>query len=125
MHCVIEQKTYLESAEAAGLSPEERHRIVKMVSDNPDAGDIIKGTGGARKIRFPFRNKGKSGGVRVITYYAGDDIPVFLLEVFAKGDRIDLTQAERNQFRKNLATMAESYREKNNAKIADMMEKVG
>ena len=45
------------------------------------------GTGGARKVRFAKTGHGKSGGYRVITYYGGDDIPVFLMDVYAKGAR--------------------------------------
>jgi mRNA-degrading endonuclease RelE of RelBE toxin-antitoxin system len=61
----------------AGLSDKERTDIVNFIAYNPDAGDEIKGTGGARKIRFAGKGKGKSGGYRVITFYSGDDIPVF------------------------------------------------
>jgi len=46
----------------------------------------------------------------VITFYSGQDIPVFLLNVFAKGDRVDLSQAERNEMRKELSGLAEDYR---------------
>jgi len=46
----------------------------------------------------------------VITFYAGQDIPVFLLAVFAKGDKVDLTQAERNELRGELAGLASDYR---------------
>ena len=88
----------------------ERLEIVLYLSENPDAGDLIVGTGGARKVRFPFRGKGKSGGVRVITFFAGADIPVFLLDVFSKGDRVDLSQSDRNQLSKILGNLAASYR---------------
>lgn len=73
-------------------------------------GDVIPGTGGARKVRFVGRGKGKSGGFRVITYFAGTDLPVFLLTLFAKGERVDLTQAERNEMRRELAGLADDYR---------------
>lgn len=91
-----------------------------MQQSHPEAGDIIKGTGGARKLRFGFRGKGKSGGVRVITYYGGDDIPVFLLDVYDKTVKINLTQAERNALKVELASMAEQYRETNQQKIRDL-----
>jgi hypothetical protein len=125
MQCVVETESFVKAAKEYGVSDEERHRIVKFVADNPDAGDVIPGTGGARKIRFPFRNKGKSGGVRVITFFAGEDIPVFLLEMFAKGDRINLSQAERNEFRQTLGEMANSYRAANKMKIAEIVERTG
>jgi len=77
---------------------------------NPAAGDEIKGTGGARKVRFAGKGKGKSGGYRVITFYSGNDIPVFLLNVFAKNEKIDLSQAERNDLKMTLAALANTYR---------------
>ena len=46
----------------------------------------------------------------MITFYAGRDIPVFLLNVFAKGDKIDLTAAERNELRRELAGLVSDYR---------------
>lgn len=93
MRTVIETEAYQRSAIASGLSEQERLEISNYVSANPSAGVIMKGTGGARKIRFAGRGKGKSGGYRVITYYAADDVPVFLLDLFAKGDAVNLTKA--------------------------------
>jgi hypothetical protein len=111
MHAVVETPTYLRDARAAGLNDDERAAIVWYLATHPDAGDEIRGTGGARKIRFAGRGKGKSGGYRVITFYSGRDVPVFLLNVFAKGDRVDLSQAERNELRAMLATLVRRYRE--------------
>ncbi|HQT63431.1 MAG: addiction module toxin RelE [Acidocella sp. 20-57-95] len=110
MHSVIETPTYLADAKDAGLTETERKVVILKLAANPMAGDEIPGTGGARKLRFAGRGKGKSGGYRVITFYSGDDVPVFLLNVFAKGDRVDLSQAERNELRKELAGLAADYR---------------
>lgn len=109
MHSVIEIPDYLADAKFAGLSDEERRMIVETVAKNPASGEEIRGTGGARKLRFPGRGKGKSGGYRVIIFYSGQDIPVFLLNVFAKSERVDLSQAERNELRKELTGLAEDY----------------
>jgi len=126
MHCVVETESFVGSAKSCGMTDDERHRIVQFVSQNPDAGQMIVGTGGARKLRFPLGNKGKRGGVRVVTYFGGDDIPVFLLEVYAKGDKINLSQTERNELRSILGGLAESYRAANRNKIADIVvEKTG
>lgn len=111
MHSVVETPDYLADAKAAGLTEAERERIVAMLAANPVAGDEIPGTGGARKLRVAGRGKGKSGGYRVITFYSGIDVPVFLLNVFAKGDRVDLSQAERNELRRELAGLVEDYLE--------------
>ena len=92
------------------MTATEREVVIMLLAANPSAGVEVPGTGGARKIRIAGRGKGKSGGYRVITFYSGRDIPVFLLNVFSKGDRVDLTQAERNELRKELAGLAEDYR---------------
>jgi hypothetical protein len=73
---------------------------------------MMPGTGGARKIRFAAKGKGKSGGYRVISFFSGQDIPVFLLDVYAKGERIDLSQAEKNILKQILAQIVETYRSK-------------
>jgi len=70
----------------------------------------MPGTGGARKVRFAGRGKGKSGGYRVVTYFGGSDLPVFLLAVISKGERADLSQAERNELRAELSGLAADYR---------------
>lgn len=110
VQAVVETPDYLSDAKAAGLSEAERRAVVDIVSRNPKAGDIIEGTGGARKLRIAGRGKGKSGGYRAITYYGGDDVPVFLLAVFGKGEKVNLSKAERNELRKELAGLADDYR---------------
>jgi hypothetical protein len=110
MHTVIETPTFLSDCRRAGLAEDERLTIVLAVAENPLAGDIIKGTGGARKRRFPGRGKGKSGGYRTISYYAAEDVPVLLLALVDKGERTDITPAERNGLRDVLATYAPTYR---------------
>ena len=110
MQTVIETPSFLRDAQTAGLSDQERMEIVDFIAHNPMAGAEIRGTGGARKVRFAGKGKGKSGGYRVITFYSGDDIPAFLLNVFAKNEKTDLSQAERNEFRDVLSALARAYR---------------
>jgi hypothetical protein len=109
-HAVIATPEFIADAAAAGLTAEERTAIISHVARHPADGALIRGTGGARKVRFGGRGKGKSGGYRVIAFYGGDDIPVFLLNVFAKGDKVDLSKAERNELRRELDGLAEDYR---------------
>jgi hypothetical protein len=93
------------------MDEDERTAIVLVIAANPTIGDLIPGTGGARKVRFAGRGKGKSGGYRVITYYAGQAEPVFLLDVYGKGRRSDISMAERNTIRQWAATL-ESRRQR-------------
>jgi hypothetical protein len=110
MQTVIETPAYLASARDIGLTGEERDEIVSFLAHRPDAGDLMPGTGGARKLRFAGRGKGKSGGYRVITFFAAGDIPVFLLDVYGKGARANLSQAARNELRKMLTALPQAWR---------------
>src|SRR5262245_524365 len=100
MQTVIETRAYLAAADAAGMTADEQERVVLMIAAQPDAGDVMPETGGCRKVRVAGRSKGKSGGYRLITYFGGGDIPVFLLTVFSKGERANLSRAERNELAK-------------------------
>jgi hypothetical protein len=110
VHVVVETAPFIAAAKASGLSGGDVSRIVDYLARRPDAGDVIQGTGGARKIRFAGRGKGKSGGCRVITFYSGVDLPVFLLTVFGKGERADLTKSERNALAQLTKALVNSYR---------------
>lgn len=54
----------------------------------------------------------------MITYYADEDVPVFLLDLFAKGDAVNLTKAERNELREILASLVDDYRASVKNKVA-------
>ena len=110
MHTVVETPVFIRNARKAGVTEEELEHITTFLAQTPEAGDEMPGTGGARKIRFAAKGKGKSGGYRVITFYSGIDMPVFLLDVYAKGEKIDLTQDEKNILRNILRHIAEAYR---------------
>jgi hypothetical protein len=97
MHTVCELKTFGRAAKAAGMTEDEVDELLEFLSLNPMAGEEIEGTGGCRKVRVAGRGKGKSGGYRTITFYSGQDVPVFLITVFSKGERSDLSKADRNE----------------------------
>lgn len=96
---VAELPEYQRRAEKL-LSPGERDDIVNYLAAVPGEGDLIRGTGGVRKLRWQRGGRGKSGGVRVIYYFHSERIPLYLLTVFAKNERADLSQAERNELAK-------------------------
>ena len=84
--------------------------LIDYIAVHPDAGDVMARTGGARKLRWAAAGKGKSGGVRVITCFSGPLVPVFLLTIFGKGRKINLTRAEQNELRRVLGDMIAEYR---------------
>ena len=96
MQTVIRTPTFLSDAKAAGLSDDEQNDIVSEISKNPTAGVLMEGTGGCRKLRFAGKGKGKSGGYRTVHYFAGV-CP-------------NLSRAERNELRVELAGYADDYR---------------
>lgn len=109
-HTVVETPEFRRAAREAAIGFRELMAIVDHLARHPGAGDLIPGTGGARKVRFRGRGRGKSGGSRVITAYADADTPVFLLTVFAKGDRIDMNARERRALRDVISRIVEAYR---------------
>jgi hypothetical protein len=65
---VVETREFLSRAKPL-MSGSERMELVAFVGANPEAGEIIQGTGGVRKIRWALEGAGKRGGARVIYYY--------------------------------------------------------
>lgn len=109
-HALVATSTFEAQAKRAGITEEEMAEICDVIAADPQAGDLIRGTGGVRKLRHRSKGGGKSGGYRTIHYWGGTDVPVFLLGVYAKGQRADLTQAQRDGLRRALATLADAYR---------------
>ena len=81
LHTVVENPEFRRQV-AGRLSRSEVDRFIDYIAANPDAGEPMAGTGGARKVRWAARGKGKSGGVRVITFYSVPRVRVFVLTVF-------------------------------------------
>ena len=79
------------------MADADRRAIVDHLSAYPQSGDLIEGTGGVRKLRWARDGRGKSGGVRVIYYFHSEDMPLYLLTMFAKNERANLSKAERNE----------------------------
>jgi len=105
---VVEAPAFL-SASAGLLDEEERAELVDFLAHNPAAGDLIQGTGGVRKLRWRLAGRGKRGGARVIYFYHDPKMPVFLLTMFAKNVRADISQAARNDFRRLTRAIVESF----------------
>ena len=62
--------------------------------NRPDAGALIVGSGGLRKMRWAKEGRGKSGGIRVIYYWAVSPEQILMLFIYPKGERDDLTKAQ-------------------------------
>jgi hypothetical protein len=113
MQVIVEMPEFIRKAKESGISDAERAEIVSFIAANPKAGDEIKGTGGTRKVRIAVKGKGKSGGARVITFYSGADIPVFLLTMYVKGKKESITDAEKNTIKTVCGLIVDEYRRRN------------
>ena len=112
MHTVARLHSFDRAASDAGLSEGEVDALINFLAENPDAGDEMAGTGGCRKLRWAGRGKGKSGGYRTITFYSGDIVPVFLITVFSKGEKSNLTAKESGKLKVLTKQIALEYRGK-------------
>ena len=94
------------------LTVDERQGVLNYLAAFPREGDLIRNTGGVRKLRWARSGRGKSAGVRVIYYFHSERIPLYLLTVFAKNERDDLTQGERNALAKLVRILIDTAMEK-------------
>ena len=88
----------------------ERGQLIAYLAANPTAGDLIPGTGGVRKLRWGLEGRGKRGGARVIYFYQKADVPLFALTIFAKNERADISQRDRNVLRGLTRLLVDTYR---------------
>ena len=107
LQTVVETPAFLTAAKGI-LSETERVELVTRVAENPEAGVSLGG--GIRKVRIALPGRGKRGGARVLFLFSGDDIPVFLLTVFAKNEKADLNARERTALIATAKKMVAEYR---------------
>lgn len=79
------------------LGDDEFRSLQNFLLKNPEAGDVIEGTGGLRKLRHgdPARGKGKRGGLRVIYYWWGGGLQFWLFTLYDKDEMMNLSAAEK------------------------------
>ncbi len=81
------------------LDDDEYKELQEALVNRPDLGDLIKGSGGLRKVRWKRKDTGKSGGIRVIYYWVVDDYHIRMLYVYPKGKQEDLTKQQISQLK--------------------------
>lgn len=81
------------------LEDDEYRLLQEHLVGQPDAGAVIRGSGGLRKVRWSAGQRGKSGGVRVIYYWAEAPERLLMLLIYSKSERDDLTRSQLNTLR--------------------------
>lgn len=92
---------------ALGLGDDKLRVLQSLLIDDPESGDVIQGTGGARKIRIPMEGRGKSGGGRVIYVDVVVRERIYLLLAYPKNVQADLTPEQKKLVCKIIQTIKE------------------
>lgn len=90
---IIETSIFTKSLKTL-LSDEDYRKLQNELILNPEKGKLIKGSGGLRKIRWSIEGKGKSGGVRIIYYWAKSITTILMLLLYSKNEQDDLSSEQ-------------------------------
>jgi len=93
-----------------GLTDDDLKRLQYELLADPQKGDVIQGTGGLRKLRFAFENRGKSGSSRVAYVDFAVYEKIFLITAYPKNEKDNLSQAERNNIKKLINVLEQSLK---------------
>lgn len=96
-----------KSWSAMNLGDDELRELQNLLIEDPEAGDVIQGTGGARKVRIPLEGRGKSGGGRVIYVDVVVRERIYLLMAYPKNVQTDLSPDQKKMVRKVVETIKE------------------
>jgi hypothetical protein len=97
---VIFQETPVFTRLIKELMDDELYRqLQNFLIEQPDAGDLIEGTGGLRKVRWKLPGTGKRGGIRVIYFWRVAEVQILMLLAYAKSAADDLSPAQKKQLR--------------------------
>jgi len=114
---IIETSSYkkgLAKISHKGLDRDKLNMDVQdIIEGNPLVGVVIPGGGGVRKFRHQIPGVGKRGGCRVVYYYHDGCCPIYMLDIFAKNEREDLTQAEKAMFAQFVRELKRIYHGEN------------
>lgn len=109
LQVVVETPEFLKQAMTC-MDEASRKSFIDFIAANPLKGDLIVGTGGARKVRWASdAHTGKSGGVRIIYYYHNQQMPIFLFTVYGKNQKANLSQQERNLVKTIISHIVDTY----------------
>ncbi|HET6527902.1 MAG TPA: type II toxin-antitoxin system RelE/ParE family toxin [Balneolaceae bacterium] len=82
------------------ISDQEYHLLQLQLSIRPESGDVIKGSGGIRKVRWAGSGRGKRGGIRVIYFYYKNDNQIYMLYAYPKSKKDDLSKDQLKQLKR-------------------------
>ena len=94
------------------LSDDEKAELIAYLAMHPNAGVLVKATGGIRKLRWARHGQGKSGGVRVIYNFHSDMMPLYLLTIFGKNEKANISGREKQLLTRAIEDLVGYWRHK-------------
>lgn len=107
----IQTKEFSKNWDELGLTDEDLRKLELELLKNPQSGSLIRGTGKLRKLRYAFPNKGKSGSTRVCYVDFVVQEVIYLITVYAKSEKDNLTKSECNNIKKSIQLLERSIKE--------------
>ena len=98
-------KKFLEKWAKLGLADDDLLPLEKFIMENPTAGDVVRGTGGLRKLRWSYPDTGKRGGVRVAYIDIVLRERIYMLDLFPKSEKDNYTDAEKIVLKQLVSTL--------------------
>jgi hypothetical protein len=96
----------------ANLTEDDLRDLEIYLCEHPDAGKMIKGTGGLRKLRWSRPGKGKSGGVRTLYVDFADFEQIHFISCFKKSQKESLTTSEKKSIKSSITNIKDNLRER-------------
>lgn len=90
------------------LSDEAYAKLQLQLAEFPEAGDLVQGGGGIRKVRVALPGRGKSGGARVIYFWVTADEVIVMLDIYAKNEQADLSDEQIKALHKEVKGLSNS-----------------
>ena len=110
LQTVLEMPEFTRQSQSC-MDEESKSSFINYIAQHPLSGTLIVGTGGIRKIRWSGNeHQGESGGVRVIYYYYNESVPVFLLTVYGKNKKENLSQEDKNILKMIISKIVDAYK---------------
>ena len=106
----IQTKEFSSRWDKLGLNDDDLRRLEFDLMTNSDKYPVIQGTGGLRKARFAFEHKGKRGGVRICYFDFIFKETIYLVTVYSKNDKDNLSKSEINEIKKVITLLEESLK---------------
>ncbi len=108
---VVRTKEFEKTAKKL-LGADEIAQLVEYLATFPDAGSLIKGTAGARKLYWALPGTSKRSGSRVIYFHYSPDFVVYLFSIYSKADKADLTKREEKDLKDTITALKQAHKKR-------------